>query len=242
MAKARMKETTGDINGNRTGMQTAPELARELAEGAIAAGPDPEGSEEIANTERAAYISQGFPVGSLPDLPFAEESKADDEAMGMAVFMDKLSERLAYERTGTRLYDAFINKCETLGESSEGPSLAELQEIRDEEHRHFMLLSEAVTALGGDPTVQSPCADVQAVASIGIMQVLNDPRTTVSQCLNALLTAELTDNAGWEMLIDLAEELGHDDLSEQFTEALTNEQEHLLKVQSWLSERVMAKV
>ena len=241
MAKARMKESTGDVNGNRTGMETAPDLAMVMAEGSVAAGPDPSGSEEIANTERAVYVSQGFPVGSMPDLPFADESKADDEAMGMAVFMDKLSERLAFERTGTRLYDALINKCEALGESDR-PSLAELQEIRDEEHRHFLLLSEAVTSLGGDPTVQSPCADVQAVASLGIMQVLNDPRTTVSQCLNALLTAELTDNAGWELLIDLAEELGHDDLSEPFTEALTNEQDHLLKVQTWLSERVMSKV
>jgi ferritin-like metal-binding protein YciE len=44
------------------------------------------------------------------------------------------------------------------------------------------------------------------------------------------------------MLIDLAEELGHDDLSEQLTEALTNEQDHLVKVQTWLSERVMAMV
>ena len=236
-----MKESTGDVNGNRTGMETAPDLAMVMAEGSVAAGPDPSGSEEIANTERAVYVSQGFPVGSMPDLPFADESKADDEAMGMAVFMDKLSERLAFERTGTRLYDALINKCEALGESDR-PSLAELQEIRDEEHRHFLLLSEAVSSLGGDPTVQSPCADVQAVASLGIMQVLNDPRTTVSQCLNALLTAELTDNAGWELLIDLAEELGHDDLSEPFTEALTNEQDHLLKVQTWLSERVMSKV
>lgn len=73
-------------------------------------------------------------------------------------------------------------------------------------------------------------------------RVLNDPRTTVLQCLNALLTAEFTDNAGWELLIDLTNELGHDDLSEQFTEALENEQDHLLKVQTWLSERVMSKV
>lgn len=242
MAKPKMKEATGDVNGNRTGMELAPDLAMVMAEGSVAAGPDPSGSEDIANTERAVYISEGLPVGSKPDLPFAEEAKADDEAVGMAVFMDKLSERLAFERTGTRLYDAFINKCETLGEVTGGPSLSDVQEIRDEEHRHFLLLNEAVTALGGDPTVQSPCADVQAVASLGIMQVLNDPRTTVPQCLNALLTAELTDNAGWELLIDLANELGHEDLAEQFTEALENEQDHLVKVQGWLSEMVMAKV
>ena len=74
------------------------------------------------------------------------------------------------------------------------------------------------------------------------MQVLTDPRTTVSQSLNAILTAELTDNADWEMLIDLADELGHDDLSDQFTEAFTNEQKHLVNVQTWLSTRVMSKV
>jgi rubrerythrin len=160
----------------------------------------------------------------------------------LAVFMDKLSERLAFERMGTRLYDAFINKCETLGDDANDMTPVALQEIRDEEHRHFILLNEAITQLGGDPTVQSPCADTAAVASTGIMQVLTDPRTTVTQCLNALLTAELTDNAGWEMLIDLADELGHQDLSERFTEALANEQEHLMNVQSWLSDRVMAKV
>ena len=232
-----------EMGGNRSGIQTNPEHAREQMEGALAAGPDPEGGPELAHAERAVYINEGFPVGSLPSLPVAAEGTADEETTGMAVFLDKLSERLAFERMGTRLYDALINKCETLGEeTSSGPTLADLQEIRDEEHRHFLLLNDAVTGLGGDPTVESPCADVAAVASMGIMQVVVDPRTTVTQCLNAMLTAELTDNAGWEMLIDLAEELGHSDLAEQFTQALENEQRHLLNVQSWLSDSVMAQV
>jgi hypothetical protein len=242
MESVKMKKTAPDVGGNRTGMELAPELAKELIEGAVAAGPDPDGGPEVADSERAVYISEGYPVGSLPDLPFAVEGIADQETMGRAVFLDKLSERIAFERMGTRLYDALINKCTTLGETSGAPTLADLQEIRDEEHRHFLLLNEAVTALGGDPTVQSPCADVTAVTSLGIMQVLMDPRTTVTQCLNAMLTAELTDNAAWELLIDVAEELGHEDLSAQFTEALDNEQKHLLNVQTWLSERVMAKI
>lgn len=232
-----------ETGGNRSGIQTNPEHAREQMEGALEAGPDPSGGPELAEAERAVYINEGFPIGSLPSLPVAVEGSADEESTGMAVFLDKLSERLAFERMGTRLYDALINKCETLGEQSDaGPTLAELMEIRDEEHRHFMLLSDAVTGLGGDPTVMSPCADVAAVASMGIMQVVVDPRTTVTQCLNAMLTAELTDNAGWEMLINLADELGHADLVEQFTQALENEQKHLLNVQSWLSDDIMAMV
>jgi rubrerythrin len=73
------------------------------------------------------------------------------------------------------------------------------------------------------------------------MQVVMDPRSSISQCLQVMLTAELTDNAGWEMLSDLADELGHTDLAEQFRGALENEEQHLINVQGWLTERVMAK-
>jgi bacterioferritin (cytochrome b1) len=241
MERTATRRAAEDMGGNLSGILAAPEMAKEQVEGA-ASSLIMDGGPEMADAERAVYIEEGFPVGSLPDLPFDQEAKANEEVTGLAVFMDKLSERLAFERMGTRLYDAFINKCETLGDDANDMTPVALQEIRDEEHRHFILLNEAITQLGGDPTVQSPCADTAAVASTGIMQVLTDPRTTVTQCLNALLTAELTDNAGWEMLIDLADELGHQDLSERFTEALANEQEHLMNVQSWLSDRVMAKV
>ena len=160
----------------------------------------------------------------------------------MAVLLDKLSERLAFERMGTRLYDALINKCEILGESSPGPTLADLQQIRDEELRHFLLLKRAITELGGDPTVQSPCADVTGVASLGILQVLTDPRTSVTQCLQAILTAELTDNDGWQLLINLTDTLGHSDMAKEFQSALENEEEHLKNVRGWLTEKVLAKV
>jgi rubrerythrin len=230
-----------NMGGNVTGIQTAPELAEEMIEGANTYEPSSDGGPELADSQRAEYISEGFPLGSMPALSVAEESSADDEELSMALFLDKLSERLAFERMGTRLYDGLINKCQALGEDSSNPSIEDLQEIRDEEHRHFLILNDAVMQLGGDPTVQSPCADVAGVASFGIMQVVMDPRTTVSQCLQVMLTAELTDNAGWEMLSDLADELGHSDLSEQFRQALENEERHLANVQSWLSDRVMAK-
>jgi bacterioferritin (cytochrome b1) len=229
-------------DGNRTGLETSPELARELIEGAAAATPSSAGGPEDIAEYRGEYIKEGFPVGSLPSLPFAQEAKADEETTGMAVLLDKLSERLAFERMGTRLYEALINKCEVLGESSPGPTLDELQQIRDEELQHFLLLKRAITQLGGDPTVQSPCADVAGVASLGILQVLTDPRTTVTQCLQAILTAELTDNDGWQLLINLTDNLGHDDLSKEFQRALEHEEKHLTNVRGWLTEKVLAKV
>jgi bacterioferritin (cytochrome b1) len=225
--------------GNRTGVQTSPELARELIEGAMSATPSSEGGPEVIAEYRGEYIKDGFPLGSLPTLPTSQEGKASEEEAGAAVLLDKLSERLAFERMGTRLYEALINKVEVMGESSPGPTLAELQEIHDEELAHFLLLKTAITEMGGDPTVMSPCADVAGVASLGILQVLTDPRTSVTQSLQAILTAELTDNAGWELLIELAGNQGYQELVAEFQNALEHEEKHLANVRGWLTDQVM---
>ncbi|HEY0100415.1 MAG TPA: ferritin-like domain-containing protein [Pyrinomonadaceae bacterium] len=232
---------------NRTGMVTAPVMGPEMVEGAAAAAPSSVGGTEALLMRRGEYIREGFPLGSLPPPPVSLEGVVEGAAQvvgmttGVATLMDKLSERLAFERTGTRLYDALIGKCAALGETSPGPTIAQLQEIREDELRHFMLVNRAITTLGGDPTVMSPCADTVMVSSLGLIQVLTDPRTNVAQCLQAILTAELTDNDGWQLLINLAEELGHADLATEFRAALANEERHLLSVRGWLQEQVRAQ-
>jgi bacterioferritin (cytochrome b1) len=227
------------MTGNRTGMQTSPEMAEELIEGATSATPSSEGGAQDIADYRGEYIAEGFPIGSMPMMPVSEEGEADEEEAGMAVFLDKLGERLAFERMGTRLYEALLNKCETLGESTPGPTLEQIEHIGREELEHFLLINNAITELGGDPTVQTPCADMAGVASLGIVQVLTDPRSSMAQCLQAMLTAELTDNDGWQLLIKLADNLGHDELKAEFETALANEEEHLLNVRAWLSECVL---
>jgi len=238
-----MKSTGAkQVMGNRTGMQTSPELAEELVEGAASASPSSEGGVEVIAESRVDYISEGFPLGSMPTMPVSEEADADEDEATMAVLLDKLSERLAFERMGVRLYEALLNKVETLGETSPGPTLEEIRHIGTEELDHFLMLNETITELGGDPTVESPSADIAAVASMGIMQVLTDPRSSVPQCLQALLTAELTDNAGWELLIEMASTIGYDDMRERFETALAHEEEHLQNVRDWLSDSILDKV
>src|SRR5215212_8152760 len=217
MTRAGAKQAT---SGNRTGMQTSPEMAEEIIEGANSAMPSSEGGVENIAESRGEYIAEGFPIGSMPMMPASEEGEADEEEAGMAVFLDKLGERLAFERMGTRLYEALLNKCEMLGEMTPGPTLEQIEHIGREELEHFLLVNNAITELGGDPTVQTPCADMAGVASLGIMQVLTDPRSSMAQCLQAMLTAELTDNDGWQLLIKLADNLGHDELKAEFETAL----------------------
>jgi bacterioferritin (cytochrome b1) len=227
------------MSGNRTGMQTSPELAEELIEGASSATPSSDGGPEEIAEFRGEYIAEGFPIGSMPMMPASEEGEADEDEAGMAVLLDKLSERLAFERTGVRLYEALLNKCQTLGESAPGPTLEDIEHIGGEELEHFLMINRVITEFGGDPTVQSPSADVAGVTSMGIMQVLTDPRSSLPQCLQAMLTAELTDNDGWQLLIKLADNLGYDDMKAEFETALANEEEHLVNVRNWLSECVL---
>jgi rubrerythrin len=149
--------------------------------------------------------------------------------------MDKLGERLAFERSGTRLYEGLVSKYDAYGGFSGGPSREDLEHIRQEEFRHFMLLQSAIEQLGGDPTALTPSADVHATAVHGIMQIIMDPRTTLLQSLEAILVVELADNACWEALIELAQGAGQDELARQFAEAWATEEEHLLKVRSWVA-------
>jgi bacterioferritin (cytochrome b1) len=100
------------------------------------------------------------------------------------------------------------------------------------------LVKEALEALGGDPTAETPCADLKGVESSGILKVVTDPRTTLTQCLEAMLTAELADNDGWKILIAMAEAMGQEDLASRFTEALASEDHHLQSMRTWLGERL----
>src|SRR5918994_2555128 len=229
---------------NRTGIMTNPELSAELIEGAQQTKPSSDGDASALAELRSQYLQERLPIGSPP---IVAEVSEDGEILGllegMTILLDKLGERLAFERQGTRLYEAVIQKCELLeAEESSGPSSEELHHICAEELEHFKMLQKAITDLGGDATVKTPCADIAGVMSKGVMQVASDPRTTIPQTLQAMLTAELVDNDGWQMLQDLAAELGQDDLEEQCRRAYEEEQEHLEKVRDWLTSMTMDEV
>ena len=256
-----MEATT--IGMNRTGTAMSPVDVKAMTEAADALSPAVPIDTTAAEADRLAYINESETVGSIPPPAsmkgVLKAGMAKMKGGAPSVFMDKIGERIAFERGGTRLYDALITKYEgvqALGQEVLMPAdqlppidgaaaapgsvagekpLETLMRIRNEELEHFKMLGVAMQKMGGDPTAMTPCADVQATASMGIMQVVTDPRTTLAQCLNAMLTAELTDNAGWELLIQLAEDAGETELAGRFLGALAQEQEHLAIVKGWLT-------
>jgi hypothetical protein len=229
---------------NRTGAALHPKDIEQMLDAVDELSPPVPINTLQMDVERQSYITEAEAVGSIPPSPQTAKvsAKKAAESPAIALLMDKLGERIAFERTGTRLYGALIAKhLALLNAGQQIPSAATdeaagdtLQRIRSEELGHFQLLCAAVMEMGGDPTAQTPCADVIGTASAGLMQVITDPRTTFAQSLNAILTAELTDNAGWEMLITLAEAAGQPQMVEQFAQALEAEQQHLLIVRGWL--------
>lgn len=245
--------TTGE---NRTGAAVAEDGVRAMLEANERWAPTEPIDTTLAEADRSVYVMEADSVGSIPP-PVTIQGMLKtglDKLIGERpeVLMDKIGERLAFERSGTRLYDALILKYETLAATGEMPELpvpldaggadvpATLERIRGEEHAHFLMLSQVMTSMGGDATAQTPCADVAAVASMGLMQVLTDPRTTFAQSLNAILIAELADNAGWELLITLAQDAGESDIAQRFQRAAEEEEEHLVTIKSWLTALVTA--
>lgn len=239
-------ENETKVGMNRTGMQMAPKQGPMQVEYAEANPPHPEtGSEREIAALRALYIKEAARVGSVP-VPATGKGMAKtavDKLTGKSpeLLFDKLGERAAFERNGVRLYQAMIGKVEAMEVPDQSALLEDLNHILGEEFEHFTMLTEVITDMGGDPTSQTPCADISAVAAMGIMQVVTDPRTTLAQCLQALLTAELTDNACWELLIELAGQTGHDDLVPPFQKALASEQEHEQMIRKWLRSTLMAE-
>jgi len=64
--------------------------------------------------------------------------------------------------------------------------------------------------------------------------VLLDPRTSLVDCLEAMLIVELTDQDMWGMLARTAELLGEAAMIDKITQAQKTELEHLAKLRGWL--------
>lgn len=234
-----MKDSV-EVGMNVTGLQVSPLMSRKMLEGTEEFNiPETETVISIPSM-RQLYVHESDQLGTLPP-PTTMKGVLDTSIQKLkgnhpSVLIDKLGERLAFERSGVRLYEALISKCEA---AIPEVSLTKLFEIRDDEASHFHLVRRTLEKIGADPTAQTPCADAGAVAAMGLIQVLSDPRTSVQQCVEAILIAELTDNAGWDLLIQLAEAAGLDVLVGEFSDAKRTEEGHLQHIQMWLEELVL---
>lgn len=237
-------EKSTHMGANKTGIDMSPLMSKDMlkTDGLyLGETSDTEGRKNIQDF----YFKEAEALGSVP-LPGTIKG-AVKSTMKMATglhpetFINKLGERLAYERSGVRIYEQLIAKCEYArvgGQLDMAVPTERLKEFRDEEEEHFHLLVNCMKKLGADPTAQTPDADASGVAASGLMKVIMDPRASLSQSLEAMLSLELTDNAAWEMLIKLANDMSLSDMAQEFEHAHEQEQDHLEQIQEWYERSV----
>jgi hypothetical protein len=231
-----------DIGANRTGIKTAPARAQKMIDAAAAATPLASAEAIGLASVRIEESRTSEPVGTVPP-PASLKGAAQAivkavKGEKITVLLDLIGERLAFERSGVRLYDALLAKFAAADEHPGGPTLQELQTIRADELAHFHLLVGACEELGGDPTAMTPAADIIANASSGLLKVVSDPHTTFNQALRAVLAAELIDNESWALLHDLAIQLELGEVASRFEAAGAVEEEHLFRVRRWVERSV----
>ncbi|WP_437332760.1 ferritin-like domain-containing protein [Sorangium sp. So ce394] len=235
-------ETTAGMN--RTGMDMSPMDSKEVIVGARIMPPSSVGDDSAIANVVAHYARREARVGTMP--PPGTLKGAVKSALQLLkgeaplVLLDKLGERLAFERAGSRLWKGVLAKFDALGSFEGGPTRAEIEQIYREEAEHFLLVASVIRMLGADPTAETPLADVHGVASCGLIKVVTDPRTNLADALEAMLIAELTDNDAWDVLIDMCQGMGDEVLS-QFQAARAAEARHLTMVRSWVKASVLAR-
>ncbi len=142
--------------------------------------------------------------------------------------IDLLNERLTFERAGVRLYDSIIEKVGRAADPSLQGLIGPLREHRNEEKEHEEWLEEQIRALGGDAHAETDMSRLITLESRGLEQVVLDGDQNPGHLFHALLTAELVDNSGWQLLLELADEADDGEAREAFQKRLHEEADHLL--------------
>src|SRR5690606_28846319 len=166
-----------------TGAQESPEDKQKKVEDTERSHTDTPGSAAELKRAREQMNREEGQIGSVP-IPGSAKGMLKstfDKVLGNnpELLLDKLGERLAYERTGVRLYEAMIAKALAC-EGSGAELVPTLQQIRNDEQAHMILLINAIETLGADPTAMTPCADVVGVIGSGPLKVITDPRTNIA--------------------------------------------------------------
>jgi len=232
------------VGHNRTGIKASPMDGRSLERLASDSPPPPTTESLEATTTRESFTRQADRLGSVPPVATArglgETVLHALEGHRLASFIDKLGERLAFERSGVRAYEAVLVKVEAMGAWQGGPTRELVQEQCNEELQHFHMLKQMLEHFGADPTAMTPSADVAAVEASGVFKVLADPRASLSQALHALLALEDIDSDGWDLLVQIAEGAGQPEMANQFRNALATEEIHKRRVREWLGKAALA--
>ena len=150
-------------------------------------------------------------------------------------FVDKLVERWLFERSTVTAYTLAKKR---LAQLPDAPELVErLDEFTRQEQLHMDMLETLLDTLGRVPRemAATPSVNIAATEAEGLLELLRGDELEVEHVLEVLLSAEILDGAGWELLISLGREA---DLDEEwmrsFRAAGREEAEHRHVLKAYL--------
>jgi bacterioferritin (cytochrome b1) len=144
-------------------------------------------------------------------------------------FVDLLSERLAFERATIELYDSVLTKMRRLRDPVSIRLIAPLEDFREHEKEHTRWLEEVLRQLGATGNERTGLTELAWRESSGIERAIRNDEEAI-HLVHALLSAELVDNAGWELLLELADEADDEFARREFLKRLHEEKEHLFEL------------
>jgi rubrerythrin len=138
---------------------------------------------------------------------------------------DFLSEMLAVEKGGVKLYE------KALGELEHPELEQKLTDFLRQTERHVELCTEMLEAVAGDPNYQSPGAEAAEHKAEGLLSTQVPAELTDVNNIENLVLAETKDHWDWEMLASVAARIGDPELKRMALKAIREvrkqEQAHL---------------
>jgi rubrerythrin len=146
------------------------------------------------------------------------------------LFVDKLCERLAIEEAAVKLYESILQRIED-------PDVARrLERFQREEAQHRDLLAAYLDKLDISAEERdTPSARLARHEGEALLSLVAEAETA-SQLLQVVLTLELMDETGWELLINLGRDTGDDQLVATFERCLRDEKDQLRQIRGMVSE------
>jgi len=141
--------------------------------------------------------------------------------------VDKICERLAVETGGVSIYRAVIEKID------DEQIKTRMSHFMKEEVQHRDMLAAYLDRMGSSH--DSASARLAEHEGHAYLKLIGEA-TTDAQLVNILLTVELMDETGWEMLVDIGRDVGEKEMAAGFQQALKEEKEHLRGVRGMLAQ------
>jgi bacterioferritin (cytochrome b1) len=158
-----------------------------------------------------------------------EQAMKELAAKNQDKVIDVLNERLTFERASVKLYDSILANMRSTSNPEIARMIGPMKEHRDQEKEHEEWLEAQIRSLGGDVHAKTEMSLLIETESAGLQRAVLSDKDLMHQ-LHGLLTAELVDNSGWELLLQLADDADDADARREFRRRLHEEEEHLIYV------------